>query len=570
MGVRGQRLSETFDAGLRALEQASDAERLRLALTGAGEAAFDWNVSDDELVWHGAEPLFLDHPDARKLTSGERFCQWLSPVARARLLAFVEERSPADPVFMLQFETVHAERHDWFELRAIRIPGEDGRAERVAGVLRPVTEQKSTLDRLTYLANRDELTGHLNRARLREELSRFISRASAENRACAYAVAAIDALAVINETYGFDVADEVIVATGQRLARALRGSDIIGRSAGNKFGIVLSECSEAEMAAVAERLHAAVRGSVLETRAGPVSVSISIGAVSLPSGAATSQEAMLRAEEALEHAKRKGRNGYAVFAKSAQRDSARRKLMSMAEDIMTALDQDRVVLAYQPIVAAASRQPKYYESLARVTRKDGSMMNAGEFIPAAETLGLVHLIDRRALEVAVDKLYAHPEIRLSVNVSGTTANDGSWLQSFIAYVRENRAVAERMTIELTETAALYAFEENARFVSRLRDMGCRVAIDDFGAGYTSFRNLHMLRFDIVKIDGSYVQGVAKNSDNQLFVRTLVGLAKNFEIATVAEWVDNEEDAAFLAAAGVDYFQGFHFGKPEISPAWIRK
>jgi EAL domain-containing protein (putative c-di-GMP-specific phosphodiesterase class I) len=201
-------------------------------------------------------------------------------------------------------------------------------------------------------------------------------------------------------------------------------------------------------------------------------------------------------------------------------------------------------------------------------RKDGTVAAAGEFIPAAETLGLVRHADRRALEIAVAQLYRHPHIKLSINVSGTTAGDHSWLQSFINYVRENREVAERMTVELTETAALQAFEENARFVTRLRDMGCRVAIDDFGAGYTSFRNLHNLRVDMVKIDGEYVKNLSGSPDNQLFVRTLVDLAKNFQLETVAEWVGSEQDAEMLVDFGVDYFQGYYFGEPELSPAWL--
>ena len=148
---------------------------------------------------------------------------------------------------------------------------------------RLITEEKTTLTRLNYLATCDELTGHLNRTRLREELTRRSSRARPpEKRSCAFVVAAIDKLAVINETYGFDCADEVIVTTGQRLARSLRGSDIIGRTAGNKFGIILSECGEREMALVAQRLHAAVHDEVIETRAGSVSATVSLGAVWLP------------------------------------------------------------------------------------------------------------------------------------------------------------------------------------------------------------------------------------------------------------------------------------------------
>jgi EAL domain-containing protein (putative c-di-GMP-specific phosphodiesterase class I) len=122
-------------------------------------------------------------------------------------------------------------------------------------------------------------------------------------------------------------------------------------------------------------------------------------------------------------------------------------------------------------------------------------------------------------------------------------------------------------IELTETAALHCFEENARFISRLRDLGCKVAIDDFGAGHTSFRSLHQMRVDIVKIDGMYVEHLSQSAENQLFVRTLADLARNLRVETVAEWVSSEQDAALLDQYGIDYFQGHHFGRPEIFPSW---
>jgi len=568
--VRGKSIKHALKDRLEALGQSTDAERLRLALIGAKASAFDWTIDDDQIHWDGGPAALRHHPELERLTSGDALQAWLGPHAMGRLLGLIDEVSPADSSFTVEFEAAIKASREWFEISGVRTPGSNGRAERVTGVVREITQQKQAFTRLSYLATRDELTGHLNRTRLREELSRVILRATGEGRSCAFVVAAIDDLAVINETYGFDVADEVIVATGQRLAQALRTSDVIGRTAGNKFGLVLSECGEREMAVVSERLHAAVRGEIIETRAGSVSASVSVGAVWLPRGAGTSQEAMLRAEEALEQAKGTGRNGFAVYNVSPQRESARRKLISIGDEIMEALAEHRLILAYQPIVGAVSRQAEHHECLLRLQRKDGTIAPAGEFIPAAETLGLVRLLDRRALEMAVAQLYRHEDIKLSINVSGTTAGDHSWLQSFINYVRENRAVAERMTVELTETAALQGFEENARFVTRLRDMGCRVAIDDFGAGYTSFRNLHNLCVDIVKIDGSYVKNLSQSPDNQLFVRTLVDLAKNFQLETVAEWVGSEEDAQLLAGYGVDFFQGFYFGQPDISPAWAKK
>lgn len=566
--MRGQNFQQTFKSRLDALGQSSDAERLRLALTGGQVAVFDWTIADDHVAWDGADAVLRRHPEPERLTSGQGLRAWLGPEAQGRLLSFIDEPTPSDSTFTLEFEATCKSTREWFEICAVRLSGRDGRAERVTGMVRPITEQKHTLIRLNYLASCDELTGHLNRTRLREELTRVIARATVEKRPCAYLVAAIDKLAVINETYGFDSSDEVIVATGQRLAQSLRGSDIIGRTAGNKFGVILGDCGEREMGLVAERLHAAVRGEVIDTGAGAVSATVSIGAVWLPQGASTSQEAMLRAEEALERAKSTGRNGFAVYAKSDQRESTRRKLITAGDEIMSALQDHRLIFAYQPIVGAFSRKAEHYECLLRLSRKDGTIAPAGEFIPAAETLGMVRLVDRRALEMAVAQLYSHQDVKLSINVSGTTAGDQSWLQSFINYVRENRAVAERMTVELTETAALQAFEENSRFVTRLRDMGCRVAIDDFGAGYTSFRNLHNLHVDMVKIDGAYVKDLSASPDNQLFVRTLVDLAKNFELETVAEWVGSEEDAQMLAGFGVDFFQGYYFGEPDIAPDWL--
>jgi EAL domain-containing protein (putative c-di-GMP-specific phosphodiesterase class I) len=135
-------------------------------------------------------------------------------------------------------------------------------------------------------------------------------------------------------------------------------------------------------------------------------------------------------------------------------------------------------------------------------------------------------------------------------------------------VREHRRVAPRLTVELTETAALNGFEENARFVTRLRDAGCQVAIDDFGAGHTSFRSLQQLRVDTVKIDGMYVEHLSESAENQLFVRTLAELARSLNLKTVAEWVSSEPDAALLEGYGIDYFQGHYFGRPELFPSWL--
>jgi diguanylate cyclase (GGDEF)-like protein len=549
------------------LGNAQEAVRLVAAARAGGVISFDWSVADDSIVWDGATEILPYHLDSERLKKGSYFLDALGKEGRTALTAVLESRALQESSFEVNLESASAMGSVWYTMVGTRFPALTGRTERLMGVMRITTEQQLETRRLSYLATRDELTGLLNRNSLRAELAQAIVRAKDEERHCAFLVASVDRLAMINDGYGFDAGEEVIVAVSERLSRSLRSSDIIGRTAGNKFGVVLTNCSEREIAVVAERLRAAVRSSVIDTRAGQISATSSVGAVWLPENAATSQEAMLRAEEALDRARAAGRDGFHTYEKSPQREMARLRLMGIADEVVSALNDNRLLLAYQPIVCARTRKVSHYEGLLRMKRPDGTIDAAGAFIPAAEQLGIVRLVDRHALELTIAKLREQPHAILSVNVSGTTAGDPGWLQSFVDYVRANQTVANRLVVELTETAALHHFEENAQFVSQLRELGTKLAIDDFGAGYTSFRNLQMLRVDMVKIDGTYIKGLATSPENQVFVQTLVGLAKNFNLKTVAEWVSTDEEAHLLQQMGVDYFQGFHFGEPKINPDW---
>ncbi|HWA69218.1 MAG TPA: GGDEF and EAL domain-containing protein [Rhizomicrobium sp.] len=538
--------------------------RLRLAAQCAGTAAFDWQVASGVIAWDGAADLLPAHINC---SSARAFLDIVPPERRTGLQGVLDLRDAQDTDFLTDIEIASAMGAVNFTLVGTRMAGPDGRTVRLIGLMRDTSERSREVRRLTYLATRDELTGHLNRNALREELTLAIESAKAESRNCAFLVASIDRLAMINDSFGFDAGEEVIMGVGERLAQTLRGSDAIGRTAGNKFGVILRNCNAREIAVVASRLRASVRASTIDTKSGLVAATCSVGAVWLPQAANTSQEAMLRAEQALNKARANGRDGFAVYHPSPASDTARLRQMQIADEVVQALKENRLKLAYQPIVSAKSRKPSHYECLLRLQKPDGAILTAGHFVPACETMGIVHLVDRWALEATIAQLKARPNVTLAVNVSGTAASDPAWLQDFVDYVMGARDVAPRLIVELTETAALHHFEENARFVSQLREAGVRVAIDDFGAGYTSFRNLQMLHVDTVKIDGSYVENLSQSPENQVFVRTLVGLAKSFDIKTVAEWVGSDDDAALLQSFGVDYFQGFHFGEPLINPTF---
>jgi EAL domain-containing protein (putative c-di-GMP-specific phosphodiesterase class I) len=188
-------------------------------------------------------------------------------------------------------------------------------------------------------------------------------------------------------------------------------------------------------------------------------------------------------------------------------------------------------------------------------------------VPIAEKLGLVRLIDRRVVTLAVDTLKQHPQAQLTLNVSGITATDPRWFNQIMQMLAEEKDVTSRLTVEITETAALNDLTETARFITGLRELGCAVAIDDFGAGYTSFRNLRVLNVDMVKLDGSFCENLSTNRDNQYFVRSLIDLAQKFELRTVAEWVQTQEDAMLLKSWGIDYLQGAIYGDAISEPHW---
>ncbi len=547
-----------------ALSPLTETDVLRLALQADDAILYSWSLEEDRIEWDDALHSLLDIEDTDVISSGAGYCKYLDANGVSAREDLRTNESRDFSIFKLEykFQTIQGDEC-WLEDRGQRLFSEEGKPTRIVGVVRVITGRKLREAKLSYLATYDELTGHLNRSQLRDRLDQLLSNLVRANGQGAYLIAGINDLSIINGDYGFDVADEVIIGVGERIRSCIKESDLVGRCSGNKFGIVLAETSPEQMSLLAERIVDRVGSSAIATTAGPIPTTISMGCVSLPNGVGDAEKAMIHAEEALDQAKHSAQSRISIFNKSAKTESIRKRNAFIADQVVSALNDRRIKLAFQPIVCASTLEVDQYECLIRMVEPDGSVVPAGDFIPVAEELGLIRLLDRRVLELVVECLHDNPDVNLALNVSGMTATESACLEGYIDHLEANRGIANRLTVELTETSAIRDLEESARFLTRLRNLGCQIAIDDFGAGYTSFRNLQALVVDSVKIDGAFIRGLESSQDNQLFVRTLVDLAKNFELETVAEWVGNAQQAELLRQYGVDYLQGFFIGEPKM-------
>jgi diguanylate cyclase (GGDEF)-like protein len=544
------------------LQEVSELDRIRLALSSAGEVVYDSVISSGVIEWGENAEQEFQRNGLMPFSSRDEFLSLLNPDGYRALAKAIDMSKRSHAPYTVEYQVQMPNGAAcWIEDRGSCITDENGNLAHVVGVIRFITEQKERESRLAYLAAYDDLTGHYNRSRLRAQLGEVLDLCWNQGLSAGFLVAGVDNLALLNESLGFDVADDVIIEIGSRIKDRLEPQDVLGRNAGNKFGVILRNCHSDEIARRVSNLKAAVRDSVIYTKAGPVSVTISIGYVVLPGQTRTSQDAFARGEEALGHAKAQGFDRAYCYEESEEHASHRRSKMKTADQIVSAMNEDRFLLNFQPIVCATSEEPDHYECLLRIHDADGALVPAGEFIPVAEELGLVRMLDKKVLDMTVAKLKKHPDVSLALNVSGLTTTDVSWVQRLVDLVARDRSLASRLTVEITETVALQDITELSNFVAILRDIGCKVAIDDFGAGYTSYRNLKLLDVDAVKIDGTFVRNITDNDDNQFYVRTLNDLAHHFNLKTVAECVETAQEAELLKRIGVDFLQGYYYGKP---------
>jgi len=293
-----------------------------------------------------------------------------------------------------------------------------------------------------------------------------------------------------------------------------------------------------------------------------IKISLRIGAALAPKHGRNAQALLQRAEDAYEFACR-GSGRMAVFDPAVNLRSANARVSSVSDEIVAALNDRRVMLAYQPVAPAGAGKPGYYEALLRIRTAQSAILGPAAVLPIAEKAGLIGQLDQRVLELALKRMSAEPDLRLAVNASPTTMTEPDWILNFANALAAHPGAAERLILEVTEHQTIGDLDGMSRLFAEVKNLGVKVAMDDFGAGHTSFRNLRGLGGDSVKIDGAFVQNIARSADDRFFVRTLLELARNLKVETVAEWVEDAEASRILIDWGVDYLQGHHFGAAMI-------
>jgi EAL domain-containing protein (putative c-di-GMP-specific phosphodiesterase class I) len=336
---------------------------------------------------------------------------------------------------------------------------------------------------------------------------------------------------------------------------------------GDLFGVLLPEPLGHDFSTITERILEDFRNRPVMTSVAPLHITVSIGGVQLAKVAKTATESMIFAEQALHDAHQRGRNLFIEYLDSPERVHENRQALELGERIKRAFKHDGFKLAFQAVVDGQNLMPLFYEVLVRMTSDDGQLVPAAKFVPVIEQLGLAAELDRLVLDLAVRELETYPDLSLAINVSGLTAAQADWPTHVRKVLSPRPDVARRLIVEITETAAIVDVSETRRFVEALRELGGRVALDDFGAGFTSIRHLRSLALSIMKIDKDLLHDLLNNGEQQHLVRMLIEIARGLGLKTVAEGVETAEICEWLKRERVDMMQGYYFAKPTLERPW---
>ncbi|MBS0392758.1 MAG: EAL domain-containing protein [Proteobacteria bacterium] len=469
----------------------------------------------------------------------------------ARPVAEFEVQGPPDP----QLAQV---RH--FLVRASRA------GDRIEGSLQDVTERARATAHLQFLANHDPLTKVLNRSGIHAELERALQPVGPE-QALALAYLDLDRFKLINDMFGHSAGDEVLRQVCARVCEVLQDGMHLGRVGGDEFVILMPNTHLAHATMVCQDIVNSIGSR--HYRVGDLSFQVhgSVGLIEMARGG-TAKDAISTADRACREAKKQRGSHLVVFERDSRVFHDHEEEIRLAGLLSGSDELEGLYLEMQPIMSL--KEPHHslnFEVLLRMRAADGQIVPTPRLIAAAENSGRMGVIDRWVLRRTLAWMREHQD-RLKrtrficMNLSGASLNDERFVQDVVQMLVQYADVAPRLCLEITESVALHDLENTRRFIDQVHDLGAKVALDDFGAGYTSFSYLKGLRGDLLKIDGSFIVSMNEHPANVAIVEAIVGLARNLGMKTVAEWAEDSATVHALAEIGVDYVQGFAIARPQ--------
>jgi diguanylate cyclase (GGDEF)-like protein/PAS domain S-box-containing protein len=513
-----------------------------------------WNPAAERLYGYSAEqmlgqPLQRLYPDSdaarRNHESAERRRRLLTGESESEHYEAVHRRSDGS---LIQVAATTSALRD-----------HNGGIIGLVVTLRDMSERRRTEAQLAYLASHDPLTSLFNRSRFEEELNGVAARARQHGYQAAVMMLDLDNFKYINETYGHRAGDDLVVSIADALKSRLRPIDVIARFGGDAFGFLIIDSDAEQATELAEQLLGAVREHEMPINGRPISVTASMGVVLFDGIQASAEDVLADVDRAMYQSKEKGRNRVTVVQPSDRgwvRDQLNR---STEHAIRDALANDHFELFVQPIVELGSGLMTHCEALLRL-RDGDDIIAPGRFLPAAERLGLIHLIDRWVIDHAFELAAQHTDLTMELNLSGATIDDPSLVRYVTDRLEHHGADPARIVFELTETAAISNIGKAREMARNLSELGCQFAIDDFGAGFSTFYYLKYFPAQYVKIDGEFLSE-KRNRTDDLVIESIVKIGRDLGKKTVAEYVSDEARMERVRSLGVDYGQGYHFAAP---------
>lgn len=417
--------------------------------------------------------------------------------------------------------------------------------------------------RLQFSVDHDELTGLGNRRKLEQslELSLIQARNFQTNSALLYID--LDRFKVLNDTEGHVAGDSLLIQIANSLRSIFSTKDILVRIGSDEFAVLIDNIHAPEAIQKAEQLRTSLDGYSFEHLGNQYHLSASIGIkVISPGKELIVGDILSNANQACYTAKKRGRNRVHLYSPDDMEMHTLKHNVQWAPRIRAALQQQNFFLEFQPIYSVETSSISHYESLIRMKGEDGTVYSPNDFIPVAEAIGLVQQIDLWVINHVFDLIRTMPtDISFTINLSGNIFLDHQLYPLVEKKLYETDVDPRRIVFEITETAAISNFEQTKAMVKKIRSLGCRFALDDFGAGFNSYNYIKHFPVDILKIDGSFITDLETDSVDQLLVKSMIDIAHSLGKKTVAEYVEKQSTMDILKKFGIDYIQGFLVGKP---------